>query len=162
MREPRSTTLAGHEYQVEPLPGMKGFLLLTLLGRLLAPALAEASSLASLAAGGAGAAGRGGLGAIASLLLDLREADAERLLREFAAATRVEAAPGARKFVLLKDVFDVHFAANYGAMRAWLAFCVEVNYGDFFAELLARAGAAPGASAPTAAAPATAAPAGTA
>ena len=50
----------------------------------------------------------------------------------FAKGTQVHLPSG--KVVVLKDVFDNHFAANYGEMISWLTFCLEVNFGSFLGE----------------------------
>ena len=35
------------------------------------------------------------------------------------------------KVLLLKDIFDHHFADNYGEMVEWLTFCLEINFASF-------------------------------
>jgi len=35
------------------------------------------------------------------------------------------------KVLYLKDIFDDHFADNYGEMVEWLTFCLEVNFASF-------------------------------
>ncbi len=38
---------------------------------------------------------------------------------------------GGGKVLFLKDIFDDHFADNYGEMIEWLTFCLEVNFASF-------------------------------
>lgn len=38
----------------------------------------------------------------------------------------------------LSDVFEDHFAGNYLDMMEWFAFCVEHNYANFWAGLIAK------------------------
>lgn len=47
----------------------------------------------------------------------------------FAKFTQVHMPDG--KVLLLKDVFDDHFADNYGELVEWLTFCLEANYASF-------------------------------
>lgn len=47
----------------------------------------------------------------------------------FAKFTQVHRPDG--KVLFLKDVFDDHFADNYGEMVEWLTFCLEVNFASF-------------------------------
>ncbi len=47
----------------------------------------------------------------------------------FTKVTQVHIAGG--KVLFLKDVFDDHFADNYGEMIEWLTFCLEVNFASF-------------------------------
>lgn len=47
----------------------------------------------------------------------------------FAKLTQVHYPGG--KVLLLSDIFDDHFADNYGEMIEWLTFCLEVNFASF-------------------------------
>lgn len=47
----------------------------------------------------------------------------------FSKVTQVHRPDG--KVLFLKDVFDDHFADNYGELVEWLAFCLEVNFASF-------------------------------
>ena len=47
----------------------------------------------------------------------------------FTKVTQVHKPDG--KVLFLKDIFDDHFADNYGEMVEWLTFCLEVNFASF-------------------------------
>ncbi len=47
----------------------------------------------------------------------------------FTKVTQIHKTDG--KVLFLKDVFDDHFADNYGEMVEWLTFCLEVNFASF-------------------------------
>lgn len=46
---------------------------------------------------------------------------------------------GGAKWLLVKDVFEMHFQQNLTEYAAWIYYCVEVNFGGFFADALAKA-----------------------
>jgi len=55
----------------------------------------------------------------------------------FAKQTEIVQADGKTPF--LKDNLLFHFSGRYGEMIAWLAWCFEVNFADFFAMVRERA-----------------------
>lgn len=69
-------------------------------------------------------------GAIADTLKGLSDEDFAWLCDEFAARTFVVHSDG--RELMLSKIFDVHFAANYSNMIAWLVFALGVNFGGFF------------------------------
>ena len=44
----------------------------------------------------------------------------------------IEASKASSVAIKLSDVFDDHFAGKYADMMTWLAFCMELNFGDVF------------------------------
>jgi len=78
----------------------------------------------------------GGLSAkdpIVGLLATLNDEDIDYVCKAFAPLSTVELSPG--KCPSVVDIFEEHFAGDYTSLFAWLAFCVQVNYGPFLAGL---------------------------
>lgn len=78
--------------------------------------------------------------ALGGFLTRLKEADLEWLTEVFYKVTRIERNPGEADFVSPSQFPDLVFGGGKGLTRwfKWLAFCVEMNCGDFFAEARAE------------------------
>ena len=67
-------------------------------------------------------------------LRNLDDATMDYICDAFAQSTTIplaiEATKASSVAIKLSDVFDDHFAGRYGAMMSWLAFCMELNFGD--------------------------------
>lgn len=116
----------GVEYKVQPLGAMTGRKVIAKMIRVLSPALSQVGDQKL---------------DFAKALQGLDEDTIEYFCDLFAERTRVENGTdnkGAKRWPLLKDVFDTHFARRYSSLVKWLAFCLEVNFGDFFGEIRAR------------------------
>jgi hypothetical protein len=142
MIETHTRTIGRHAYNVTQLKAKQGNAVLVRLAKVAGPPLAalfaggdksQADALDRISLDGLGAA----LSSFASVL---SEADLDWLCVTFADCTTVETEPGAVK--PLRGIFDLHFAGAYLDLFEWLAFCLEVNYADFFGALVARAKAA--------------------
>ncbi len=79
--------------------------------------------------------------AFKSLAENLDDQTIEYLCTTFDGLTQVHLPSG--KTPNLRDVFDDHFAANYGDMVSWLVFCLEVNFGSFLGARVGSGGFAP-------------------
>ncbi len=95
-------TIGASQYEVTLLPAKKG-----------AKVLAKLPKLQGIVSGG------------------ISDEDLDFLCDTFAATTQVLQA-SAKGVMPLKDVFDLHFSGKYSEMLQWVAFCVEVNFKDFF------------------------------
>ncbi len=130
MREPQTTTIGAWRYSVKPLPAGQGLALMARLSKMLGPGVA-----ALVANDGSGAIGR----ALSGLLERVNPEEVVEIARQLAATTEVSQA-GAKAPASLAEVFDVHFAGDYGPMMEWLKFALEVNFGPFVAALRGRLG----------------------
>jgi hypothetical protein len=110
-REAQKKEIDGLSYSVTPLGTTEGLKVLNRLQKLVA-------------------AGASAEHFVAGVLAALTETDTLFLCDTFKKLTLVEIAPG--KEPCLKDFFEDHFTANYGALVQWLKFCLEVNYGSLF------------------------------
>ena len=108
-REPKNTTINGTFYEVMPLGALKGRSVFVRLLKMFGPLFA---------------------GDIAAGLDHLSEDDFNYLCDVFAEYTNVRI--NEKQMPVLKDVFDGHFSGKYLDMLQWLAFCVQVNFGDFY------------------------------
>jgi hypothetical protein len=72
--------------------------------------------------------------------VQLSEGDLSYFCDLFAQKTFVKLEDG--KMPRLDNVFDAHFAGKYMDLVQWLAFCVKVNFADFFGDL-GQSGPAP-------------------
>ncbi len=118
MRKEKQHTINGINLKVTQLGFADGMELLTTLGRLVGPTLSEARKDSSVTAMIGGIIGR------------LSFADMSSITEKLAKTTRIEREPG--RWPVLEPEMDL--AGNYDLMLRWLAFALEVNYGDFFAE----------------------------
>ncbi len=77
-----------------------------------------------------------GMGAkepIPRMLAALNDDDVQFLCDTFSAVTCVQM--NEKQAPQLNTIYEEHFAGNIMGQLKWLAFCVEVNFGDFLAEI---------------------------
>jgi hypothetical protein len=118
MRESKQHTFDGFTYTIQQLGAKEGRVVLARIARIVAAA----------------AAGEGADESVAKLAEKLTDAEVNFLCDTFTKTTQV-AAEGTDKVLRLEDVFDSHFAGQYGAMLKWLWAALETNFGSFFANL---------------------------
>lgn len=139
MIESHTRTIGRHAYTVTQIKAKQGNAVLVRLAKLAGPTLASlftgAESGPEDALDRVSVEGLGG--ALRAFSAGLTEADLDWLCSTFADCTTVETEPGSIK--PLRGIFDLHFAGAYLEMFEWLAFCLEVNYADFFGALATRA-----------------------
>jgi hypothetical protein len=140
MRPPQTKTISGTKYTVTPLETSTGLKMLTRLLRILGPSVKDIRSFGDLKAMA--------LVAFGSLAERLEDADVEAIVQTLAASTKVGNDP--KKQPALSTIFELHFSGDYLPLFQWLAFALEVNFGTFFRELVAK-GEIPGAPAGSAA-----------
>lgn len=131
MIKTETTTIDGDRYSVAQLGAREGRRILVKLTRLFGPALGR------LVAGGP-QTGEAISEAIAEFSAGATEADLEDLCRTFGQSTELEVE--GKPLLLDIDMQELHFAGRYAAMFSWLAFCLKVNYSDFFDSLGAAQG----------------------
>ena len=146
MREPAEKHIEEHVYRVRPMVPTKVLQTAPILGRLFLPALGK---LVGGAASGAGSIGDvlesdlSGVdfgGAAQVLMAAWDQPQIDMLVSELAKTTEV--CIDGNKWPRLADIFDVHFSGRTKEMLGWLAFAVEVQYGDFFGGLRGAVGRA--------------------
>lgn len=122
MRETRSKEIAGRTYEVTQLGAVAGQKVFVRVLKVLGPAI--------------------GAKDMAALLGGIQESDVQALVDAFIPMTHI-----AGVGQLNARTFDDHFAGAYRELFDWLAFCVEVNFGDFLSAppsgLAASVGSAP-------------------
>lgn len=114
-------------FEVTQLTAIRSVRMLTRIGNLLGPALKEMKGAAPDLAQ-PDALKMLGAAAIGDLLSRLNENDVEKLLRDLFETVTVEGAP-------VKSQLDMLFAGNVAGMFKLAAFCLQVNFGDFFSAL---------------------------
>jgi hypothetical protein len=114
MRETKTVTISGVEYQITQLGAKQGRAVLARLLKILGPA-AEATN------------------PVVELSKTVTEDELEFLCSTFAKVTQFS--PESGKLFLLADQFDLHFAGKYGEMFQWLWACLEANYATFLGGL---------------------------
>lgn len=107
LREQKERLIGNNTYQVTQLGAVQGSKIFVRVAKLLGPLILSKGS------------------DISAAMSAVTEDDLTYLCDVFGPMTIV----GGR--VLDKQFFDIHFVANYKEMFLWLAFCLEVNYGDF-------------------------------
>ena len=128
--ETKSKTIGRFEYRVTQLKLKKARSMFTRLIGMLGPALGE------LAAGG-----KPNLATAVQALSERMTDDNLTLVTEtFGESTVIDAGDG-KLPTLVPAFMETHFAGHFGEMFQWLAFCIEVNYADFF-DVLSGLGAA--------------------
>jgi len=144
MRQATKRIIGEHTYEVRQLPATPAYLMFLDLSKMVAP---------SMAAGVASVAGGGGLAqaleaelngdfllrAVEGLVDRLDNAKVQSIIQQLANHTAVVI--GERKLELAQQ-FEVQFAGRIGEMFRWLAFALEVNFGDFLSVLKDRASVA--------------------
>jgi hypothetical protein len=119
---PKEKTIGGNTYQVRILPAGVGLRSAAKLANLIGPGLK-------------GLQGEGEdkfVGFFSDLLSSSALGDQlEYFTRLFGEYTSVKLA-GTDAYVELRQVYELHFAANYFELLQWLSFCIEVNHASFF------------------------------
>ncbi len=128
MRPPQTKEISGTKYTVTPLATSAGLKMLTLLLRVLGPSVKDIKSFGDMKT-----AVLAGIGSLAERLEDV---DVQTIVHTLAGSTKVGTDPN--KQPLLSAVFELHFAGDYLPLFQWLAFALEVNFGSFFRELVAK------------------------
>lgn len=118
-----SKHINGHEYKVRQLGANKGRSVLIRLSKLVGPMAASVAAAKDKETALETAA--------QAAFAAITEEDFKFVCDTFAESTDV-VMPDGREPQLSK-IFDLHFAGEYLTMIQWLAFCVEVNFGSFFA-----------------------------
>lgn len=116
MRKEKEAIINGTKFKVTQLGFGDGMELLTMLGRIVGPALSDASKAHNPAA------------MIGDILSRLSFAEISSITDKLARTTRTEREAG--RWPLLEP--EVDLAGNYDLTLRWLKFALEVNYGDFF------------------------------
>lgn len=146
MIESQSRTIDGMEFTVTPLPGKKGFETFPRVMKLLSPALEQLGEALSKDTTQTAA----GLAVLAKAIASLAQTSPTELtsLLNLMMESSVVSVDGNQQRVM--QAFDIVFAGKTLTAYKALAFAVEVNYRDFFAEakvLFQKAGARAAASA---------------
>jgi len=125
--ETKSKKIGQYDYRVTQLDALSGRKLFIRLAKIAGPALGEfdtKDAQKSIAAV---------LGKIAASLSD---EDMDAFCDVLAKTTEVAGGEYNQRSPQLADVFALHFAGKYLEMFQWLAFALEVNFGDFFSRAL--------------------------
>lgn len=120
MKEEKTKVIGENTYLVRQLSVTPAQRLFVRVSKLIGPALALAAS-----------EGKKGLGAAASeFFARLSEDEVEMITQQMAAVSEVNGKP-------MKACFELHFSkAGPKELWTWLLFALEVQFGDFFDELL--------------------------
>lgn len=129
MIETKKKQIGEYEYCVEQLGAREGLSVMVKLGKMLGEPLGQAVTKAEAGGSGLDAAGA----AVSGLLQNLDEPGILGLLDVFAKKTTVTG--GHLTGMKLEAIADQFFAGRYQDLGLWFAFCLEVNYGGFFAVL---------------------------
>jgi hypothetical protein len=116
MRKEKEAIINGIKFKVTQLGFADGMELLTTLGRIIGPALSDASKTQNAAA------------MIGDILGRLSFVEITNITDKLARTTRIEREPS--RWPLLEP--EVDLAGNYDLTLQWLKFALEVNFGDFF------------------------------
>jgi hypothetical protein len=92
-------------------------------------------------AGMAGGEANSDIVALGAVMAKLDDETLDWLTDTFSKVTRIEKEPGSDDWIAPNLIQDMVFGGGEGLRRwfRWLAFCVEMSCGDFFAGLLAEA-----------------------
>lgn len=123
-------------YTVRALAAKPGRATLVRLIRVLGPTMAAA--FASAPEGAKDAPASGVVDALKEFCARLTEDDLEYFYAVFAECTEVQGPSNPGPVPLTDRSLDA-FAADYGSMLEWLAFCVDHNYSSFLGDLKATA-----------------------
>lgn len=120
MREEKSKAIGAHTYLVRQLSVTPAQRLFVRVSKLIGPALVAAA-----------AEGKAGLGTAAAQFFDkLNEDEIELITQQMAGVSEVDGKP-------MKGCFELHFSkCGQKELWQWLLFALEVQFGDFFDELL--------------------------
>lgn len=130
-RDTHTREIEGVTYRVTMLGAKDGLRTLARLSKLLGPV--------ALAADGGSV-----VGGIVEAVRSLDPDEVVTLACAFEGSTKVVQpvqSSGARSIDLPLDM-DAHFAGKIGALLSWLSFAIEVNYADFFGEIVSTVTAA--------------------
>lgn len=117
MRKEKESLINGIKFKVTQLGFADGMELLTILGRIIGPAISDPKKAANSAV------------MIGDIISRLSFAEISSITDRLAKTTRIEREPG--RWPMLEP--EVDLAGNYDLPLRWLKFALEVNYGDFFA-----------------------------
>lgn len=121
------TTIDGDSYRTTALGAKKGRAVFLRFLKIIGAGAEGAASKISKGSWSSAIAG------LAGMIERASEDDLEFLCAAFSPVTTVRVS-GSSTEVRLSDVFEVHFAAKMRSMFAWLIWCLESNYADFFGE----------------------------
>jgi hypothetical protein len=116
MRKEKESTINGIKFKVTQLGFADGIELLTMLGRIIGPAISDPHKVSSPAA------------MIGDIIGRLSFPEISILTEKMAKSTRIEREPG--RWPMLEP--EVDLAGSYDLTFRWLKFALEVNYVDFF------------------------------
>jgi len=133
MRQAITRTIGEHTYEVRHLPATPAYLMFLDLSKMIAPSMA--AGVASITSSGSVLQaleseldGDFLMCAIEGLVDRLDSAQVQSVVQQLAQHTALVV--GDRKPELSQQ-FELHFAGRLGEMFRWLAFAMEVNFGDF-------------------------------
>jgi hypothetical protein len=118
-RANKSKAIGNHTYEVTQLGAIEGRRVFARLAQLMG------GMVGSIAAGGKADVVKGFQAFAESMTPEVMDFFCDT----FSKVTQVHVGGG--KVLFLKDIFDDHFADNYGDMVEWLTFCLEVNFASF-------------------------------
>lgn len=131
---PTSDVPEGEVFTVSQLPAMRSVRLLTRLGKVLGPAASELGRALATTKGETPQV-EALAPALGALFSQLEPDTVEQLLRELFATTKVGATD-------LMPVFDMKMAGQFNSIWKLAATALEVQFGNFFGDLIARGMAA--------------------
>jgi hypothetical protein len=117
MRKEKEQIINGTKFKIIQLGFADGMELLTMLGKIIGPALSDPQKVSSSAL------------MIGDIISRFNFADVSCITDKLTRSTRIEREPG--RWPVLEP--EVDLAGNYDLTLRWLKFALEVNYGDFFA-----------------------------
>jgi hypothetical protein len=117
MRKEKESIINGTKIKVTQLGFAEGMELLTMLGRIIGPALSDPKKISQPAS------------IIGDIIGRLSYGELSSITDKLARSTRIEREPG--RWPVLEP--EVDLAGNYDLTIRWLKFALEVNFGDFFA-----------------------------
>lgn len=138
-------SMRGHTYKVTTLAVDSALDVFSKLVKCLGPSLGALGK--SLVVHGEAAEGEPNLagldlaGAMELFAKHYNSDEIKAVLRKLAAVSTVCGEDTQNKELPMADVYDSHFAGNFGGLFDWARFGLEVQFGDFFGELI-RKGAA--------------------
>lgn len=141
MRKEKETTIEGTKFKVTQIGFEDGIELMTMLYKSLGPSIGAMLAGLDKKPGEDLGSTNVSMGAVSNALGELAKrlnaADLKHVVHTLAKATLIEREPG--KWPTLEP--EVDLAGDYGLMFKWLAFALEVNYGNFLggAGLVAKA-----------------------
>lgn len=130
--EYREKRIGSHVYRVTQHGTKSGLRMLVRVTKIAGPGVGSfIGGLGRDASGFDVAVANGAAEALHDLAARLNEAETVGIVEEFARQTVLVLADDLQPS--LADVLDDHFAGHYDHLLQWLVFCLEVNFGSFFA-----------------------------